>query len=104
MHEINFESIFNYYQRMVYDHILAEYGESELAIRPGALEDVACLALNQLPPRYVRHGLDTTFYISKEERQEMLNAVEAAVERAAEYVFKNPREIESGEVPRGELQ
>jgi competence protein ComFB len=58
---------------------------------PGALEDVACLALNQLPARYVRHSIDTAFYLSVDEQQEMIRAVELAVDRAAEYVQSHPR-------------
>jgi competence protein ComFB len=88
---INFETIKNFYESYVYEQISRNYGESELAEQPGALEDIACLALNQLPPRYVRHSIDTAFYLTIEEKQEMIRAVELAVDRAASYVRQHPR-------------
>ena len=91
MRFINFDSIRNYYESYVFEKISRKYGNSELADQPGALEDIACLALNQLPPRYVRHSIDTAFYLSVEEQQEMIRAVELAVERAASYVRQHPR-------------
>jgi hypothetical protein len=87
----NFESIKNYYESYVFEQIVRKYGDSDLATTPGAMEDIACLALNQLPARYVRHSIDTAFYLSVEEQQEMIRAVELAVERAAKYVQDHPR-------------
>ncbi len=91
MQFINFEAIHNYYESYVFEQISKKYGTSELANQPGALEDIACLALNQLPARYVRHSVDTSFYLSVEEKQEMIRAVEIAVDRAAAYVGQHPR-------------
>ena len=34
------------------------------------LADVACVALNRLPPRYIRHEVDFAFYLSERERTE----------------------------------
>ena len=53
------------------------------------LEDVACVALNQLPARYVRHEVDLAFYMPVEERLEMERAVTQAVARAAELVNRH---------------
>ena len=103
MRYVNFDSLENYYQRLVYQAIISEYANTELAQVPGSLEDVACLALNQLPPRYVRHAVDTAFYISIEEQQEMIKAVREAATRAAHYVMEHPRQPLTGELPRGEL-
>lgn len=100
---IDFDSMENYYFRLVVQHIVSEYGSSELAEVAGALEDVACLALNQLPPRYVRHSIDTAFYLSVEEQQEMIRAVKLAVERAKHFVEAHPRLPLTGELPHGEL-
>lgn len=85
------ESVTNFYESYVFEQIQRKYSDSELALLPGAMEDIACLALNQLPPRYVRHSIDTMFYLTVEERQEMIHAVELAVDRAAEYVRQHPR-------------
>jgi len=103
MRFINFDSIENYYQRLVFQTILAELSESALAKQPGALEDVACLALNQLPPRYIRHAVDTAFFLSIIEQQEMIQTVKEAVQRAARFVADHPRQPLTGELPKGEL-
>ncbi|MFE8072054.1 late competence development ComFB family protein [Marinobacteraceae bacterium S3BR75-40.1] len=53
--------------------------------------DVACVALNHLPPRYYRHKVDMVFYLSPEERREMQVKVRKAVEEAVVFVRKNAR-------------
>lgn len=103
MAHVDFDSVKNYYQSLVVQQIIKSYGDSEMASTEGALEDIACLALNQLPPRYVRHSIDTAFYLSIEEQQEMVRAVELAVERAVEYVSDNPRLPLGTELPIGEI-
>jgi hypothetical protein len=100
---LDFDSVENYYFRLVVQQITSAFGESPLADVPGALEDVACLALNQLPPRYVRHSIDTAFYLSVEEQQEMIRAVKLAVERAVKFVSENPRLPLTDALPHGEL-
>ena len=50
------------------------------------LEDVLCVALNQLPARYVRHNVDMVYYLTAEERQGMQQQIEKAVTHAIEYV------------------
>lgn len=99
MTTLNLDSVENYYQRLVFQYIISEYGDSDLATNPGALEDVACLALNQLPARYVRHTVDTAFYITVDEQREMIDAVRSAVNRAVEYVREHPREPMTGKLP-----
>jgi len=46
------------------------------------LADVACVALNRLPPRYIRHEVDFVFYLSDRERvdseRHLLDAVDYA--------------------------
>jgi hypothetical protein len=48
--------------------------------------DVVCVALNHLPPRYVRHDVDMTFFLSPVEHEEILLKVADAVNRAIEHV------------------
>ena len=76
--------IHNYYERMVIEYakelIGSEEGHSEL------LPDVVCVALNHLPPRYVRHDVDASFYLSPQERVEMEERIGKAVKDAVEYV------------------
>ena len=65
----NFTSLRNYYEHPVVDAVMAAaphypmLGEEELP-------DVACVALNRLPARYIRHEVDFSFYLSDKERAE----------------------------------
>lgn len=78
-----FDNIHNYYEKMVLQHILETTGKSEV---DNFIEDVACVALNQLPPRYVRHDVDMAFYLTVEERVKMESLIEKAVTHSIEYV------------------
>lgn len=53
------------------------------------LGDIACVALNQLPSRYVRHNVDMVFYMTVEEREQNMIIVEDAVMMAIDYVNKH---------------
>ena len=87
---MNFDGIYNYYERLVYDEVLKELNGRKLPFDIDTAEDIACLALNQLPARYVRHSIDTAFYLGGHEREEIHQAVITAVLKALEQVMKNP--------------
>lgn len=53
---------------------------------PDALADAACVALNRLPSRYLRHQTDLAFFQTDEQRQQEAALVLAAVEHALGYV------------------
>ena len=84
---MTFDSIHNYYERLVIEHI----AESEKLQEETEdfLSDVACVALNQLPARYVRHNVDMVFYMTPQERTRMDEEVVKAVKMAIEYVNKH---------------
>lgn len=50
------------------------------------LADVACVALNRLPPRYIRHDVDFAFFLTERERGETELAIEEAVNQAFGFV------------------
>ncbi len=78
------DSIHNYYEHLVLDEIAHV---SERSHNDGEfLADTACVALNHLPPRYIRHDVDMTFFMSTEDLQEIQNKVHAAVAKAIAYV------------------
>ena len=52
----------------------------------GLLADVACVALNRLPPRYIRHEVDFAFYLTEKERAANARLVAEAVQFAFEFV------------------
>ncbi|MBL1261641.1 MAG: late competence development ComFB family protein [Thiotrichaceae bacterium] len=84
-------SISNFYENLVIDQIGRTCEARQLNLDYDATQDIACLALNQLPPRYIRHTIDTIFYIPDEERASIDNAVADAVSNAIDKVTDNPR-------------
>ncbi len=47
---------------------------------------MACVALNRLPPRYIRHTVDFAFYQTEKERAEAEQLVRDTVRQAFEFV------------------
>jgi len=84
-------SISNFYENLVVEQIGKTCTERQINLSYDATQDIACLALNQLPPRYVRHTIDAIFYIPDEERAQIDNNVAKAVNSAIEKVADNPR-------------
>lgn len=82
-------SIKNYYEQLVCDEVLAQVGGGNLT--EDEINDIACVALNSLPPRYICYTVDLTFYTSSVEQQEIYDKVENAVKNAIKFVQKNKR-------------
>ena len=91
------DSVHNYYERMVIEQLLRSNDRANTDTE--FMADVACVALNRLPPRYVRHNVDMTFFLTPHELEEMIDKVVAAVNEAVDYV--ESREIEGTKVPAG---
>ncbi len=88
---MTFENVHNYYEKLVAQALREALRRRAIELDDSALEDAGCVALNQLPPRYVRHDVDLIFYLTPEERREMESRVEEAVERAIELVRNHKR-------------
>lgn len=87
--------VHNYYEKLVMEEI---YQQSERA-RSGDRDfvaDASCVALNHLPPRYIRHDVDMTFFMSPQEMLEIQNKVSGAVKLALAYVESRERGPDSG--------
>ena len=84
------EQIHNYYEKMVAD-TLAEL-QRRAPRDPDELADIACVALNRLPPRYFRYEIDMAFYLSPNEFQEMKDKVDDAIAEAIKVVEQSLRE------------
>lgn len=83
---MSFDSIHNYYEQLVMARI-NDLQNSELKeFEEDLLCDIACVALNQLPSRYVRHNVDMLFYMPAQERLKIDREVTTAVKKAIEYV------------------
>ncbi|TNC79601.1 MAG: competence protein ComFB [Oleiphilus sp.] len=83
------DNIQNYYETLVVEMLAEHYKGQELELE--FMTDVVCVALNHLPPRYFRHGVDMLFYTSPIERKELEDKAREAVTQAIEYVEKNNR-------------
>lgn len=83
------DSIDNFYERLVVEAIEAmpEHGDWT----EDFLEDVVCVALNRLPPRYYRHSVDMVFYLADQELAEMKKKVQDVVKDAMEFVLTHQR-------------
>jgi hypothetical protein len=78
----NFEQVHNYYERLVFEEV-ARRSEQHREFTPDMLGDVACVALNRLPARYVRHDVDLMFYLTEQER----HAIELSLEEVLQFAF-----------------
>ena len=82
----DFDSIHNHYERAVFDAVLAAAPRFPHLRDPQIQADVACVALNRLPPRYIRHDIDFSFYLTERERAENEAAISEAVDFAYQFV------------------
>ncbi|HSV54925.1 MAG TPA: late competence development ComFB family protein [Burkholderiaceae bacterium] len=83
----DFEQIHNYYERLVFEEVMRRATRME-DFTTDMLADVACVALNRLPARYVRHDVDLMFYLTEHER----HAIELSMEEALSFAFDFVRE------------
>ena len=78
--------VHNYYEKLVIEKMRFMLDD---AMESDYFADVACLALNQLKPKYVSSDVDAGFYLSADERELMdihvAEAVDAAVEKIATH-------------------
>jgi len=78
----NFEQVHNYFERLVFEEV-ARRSEAHPEFTSDMLGDVACVALNRLPARYVRHDVDMMFYLSEQER----HAIEVSMDEVLQFAF-----------------
>jgi hypothetical protein len=92
---MSFETIRNHQETVVYELISAIAPRyPNLSGNPELLADVACVALNSLSPRYVRHEVDLLFFMTNGERALNQAAVQKAVEAAFQRIERTERAAE----------
>ena len=79
-------TITNHHERAVYAAVRTAAGRFPHLADENLLADIACVALNRLPPRYIRHEVDFAFYLTDKERAENERAIAEAVAFAFEFV------------------
>jgi Late competence development protein ComFB len=83
----DFDSIHNFHERAVFQAITkATERYPQIRKKSDLFADIACVALNRLPPRYIRHEVDFSFYLSEKERAENELLITNAVNFAIEFV------------------
>ncbi|MGC4077791.1 MAG: late competence development ComFB family protein [Rubrivivax sp.] len=84
---VDFTSIHNHNENAVFEAVLASApAHPGLAGNKELLADVACVALNRLQPRYIRHAVDFSFYLSEREREDSARQIAEAVDFAFGFV------------------
>ena len=81
---MTFDNIYNYYEKLIAEK-LVELGLSD-SKDENYLTDLCCLALNQLPARYIRFEVDMAFYLPQSDRLEMEMKTEEALKKAMEFL------------------
>ena len=84
------DNIQNYYETLVLEALAKEIKDEEYD--EDVLTDVLCIAINHLPPRYIRHEVDFLYYMSPIERQEIEAKASKAVNEAFEYIKNKKRD------------
>lgn len=78
----SFEQVHNYYERLVFEEVVRRSHDYP-DLGADALSDVACVTLNRLPARYVRHDVDMMFYLTEQER----HAIELSLKESLDFAF-----------------
>ncbi|OUS39449.1 competence protein ComFB ['Osedax' symbiont bacterium Rs2_46_30_T18] len=76
--------IHNFYEHLVVEHL--EDNKYSRDYEKEFLADLCCLALTQLPARYIRHDIDMAFFLNADERKQMSEEVEEAIALALSYL------------------
>ena len=84
---MDFSSVHNTHEKSVFAAVLAASarfpGVSE---DPELMADVACVALNRVPPHYIRHSADLAFFTTEKDRQMIARSIDDSVDFAFGYV------------------
>lgn len=87
---MNFDGIYNYFEHMVQEEVTRILTLQDNSFSRDGAEDIACLALNQLPAKYVRHYVDAAFLLAEGERGNIEVAVAEAVKKALQRIKTHP--------------
>jgi len=84
---MSFTSVHNAHEKTIFDTVVATAPRyPALAGNAELLADVACVALNRLPPHYIRHSTDLAFFTTDREREALQRSISDSVDFAFGYV------------------
>jgi hypothetical protein len=84
---MDFSSVHNIHERAVIEAVESAAARfPALAESRDLLADVACVALNRVPARYIRHAVDLAFFLTERERADNERLIADAVEFAFGFV------------------
>jgi len=82
---MSYDNFHNFYEGLVIEEIKKTLGQPRKNNQE-YFADIACVALNHLPPRYVCHAIDMLFYLSPVESKEIEDKVSNAVKNAIIFI------------------
>ncbi len=82
----HYDTIHNHHEQAVFDAVNSGSAAFAHLRDKNLLTDVACVALNRIAPRYIRHDVDFSFYLSDKERADNERHIADAVAFAFEFV------------------
>lgn len=91
---MSIEQIHNYYERLVVDEVVRRVRDNP-DVTADMVADMACVALNRLPARYVRHDVDLVFYLTEAERHQSDTAMDAAISDALKLVLERSQQADT---------
>lgn len=83
--------ISNYYELVVSEEIRRQLADRTHEPSMDFMADVACVALNRLPPKYYRYEVDMAFYMSPNELFDVKERVNKIVTEAIAFVEHHSR-------------
>ena len=81
----DYSTIHNFHEQQVVALVM-DLAKQYPLLTEDHLPDVACVALNRLPPRYIRHQVDLAFHMTEKERQDSEQLIRDTVVYAFEFV------------------
>ncbi|MDK2779110.1 MAG: late competence development ComFB family protein [Pseudomonadota bacterium] len=85
-------NIRNYYEQLVAEEIHRALADRSPQPDMGYMADIACVALNRLPPRYIRFEVDMAFYMTPDELAAISASVRNTVSEAISFVDQHGRD------------
>lgn len=84
---MNFSSVYNLHESAVFEAVAATAARyPDLGDDASLLAEVACVALNRVPARYIGHSADPGFCATEQQRMATRSAIAESVEFAFGYV------------------